>query len=90
MREWLAIVSAGPETSMVAAVVDFSIVLPAYNEAGNIAPIIADLRRLLSGAGRTEIIASTTVRPTARSTRRARRRRRPDGSVCVVHAQLRT
>jgi dolichol-phosphate mannosyltransferase len=56
MREWLAIVSAGPETSMVAAVVDFSIVLPAYNEAGNIAPIIADLRRLLSGAGRTEII----------------------------------
>jgi dolichol-phosphate mannosyltransferase len=41
---------------MAATTVEFSIVLPAYNEAGNIAPIIADLRRLMSAFGRTEII----------------------------------
>src|SRR6202008_592013 len=32
------------------------IVLPAYNEAENIAPMIAELRRLMSPVGRTEII----------------------------------
>jgi polyisoprenyl-phosphate glycosyltransferase len=41
---------------MAPAAVEFSIVLPAYNEAGNIAPIIAELRRLMSAVGRTEII----------------------------------
>ena len=41
---------------MVPAAVEFSIVLPAHNEAGNIAPIIADLRRLMSAVGRTEIV----------------------------------
>jgi dolichol-phosphate mannosyltransferase len=41
---------------MALATVDFSIVLPAYNEVGNIAPIIADLHRVMSALGRTEII----------------------------------
>jgi polyisoprenyl-phosphate glycosyltransferase len=41
---------------MAPAAVEFSIVLPAHNEAGNIAPIIAELRRLMSAVGRTEII----------------------------------
>ena len=44
MREWLL------------SAVEFSIVLPAHNEAGNIAPIIAELKRLMSPLGRTEII----------------------------------
>jgi polyisoprenyl-phosphate glycosyltransferase len=41
---------------MAPAVVEFSIVLPAHNEAENIAPIIAELKRLVSPLGRTEII----------------------------------
>jgi glycosyltransferase involved in cell wall biosynthesis len=41
---------------MAPAAVEFTIVLPAHNEAGNIAPIIAELRRLMSAVGRTEII----------------------------------
>lgn len=41
---------------MVPSTVEFSIVLPAYNEAENIAPMIAELRRLMSPVGRTEII----------------------------------
>src|SRR5262245_41835680 len=41
---------------MVATAAEFSIVLPAHNEAGNIAPMIAELRRLTSAIGRTEII----------------------------------
>jgi len=35
---------------------DFSIVLPAHNEAGNIAPMIAELRRVMAAMGTTEII----------------------------------
>jgi polyisoprenyl-phosphate glycosyltransferase len=41
---------------MTSSAVEFSIVLPAHNEVGNIAPIIAELRRLMSAVGRTEII----------------------------------
>lgn len=41
---------------MAPAAIEFSIVLPAHNEAGNIAPIIAELKRLMSRLGRTEII----------------------------------
>jgi glycosyltransferase involved in cell wall biosynthesis len=41
---------------MPPAAVEFSIVLPAHNEAGNIAPIVAELRRLMAPLGRTEII----------------------------------
>ena len=41
---------------MAASAVEFSIVLPAHNEVVNIAPIIAELRRLMSVVGRTEII----------------------------------
>ena len=41
---------------MATSAVEFSIVLPAHNEAGNIAPIIAELKRLTSTLGRTEII----------------------------------
>jgi glycosyltransferase involved in cell wall biosynthesis len=35
---------------------EFSIVLPAHNEAGNIAPMIAELKRAMASAGSTEII----------------------------------
>ena len=41
---------------MATSAVEFSIVLPAHNEAGNIAPIITELRRLMAPVGRTEII----------------------------------
>src|SRR5262245_17833424 len=41
---------------MASSAVEFSIVLPAHNEAGNVAPIIAELRRLTGPLGRTEII----------------------------------
>jgi glycosyltransferase involved in cell wall biosynthesis len=41
---------------MAPVAVELSIVLPAHNEAGNIAPIIAELKRLTSTLGRTEII----------------------------------
>ena len=41
---------------MASSAVEFSIVLPAHNEVGNVAPIIAELRRLMSAVGRTEII----------------------------------
>jgi len=35
---------------------EFSIVLPAHNEAGNIAPMVAELKRAMAGVGGTEII----------------------------------
>jgi dolichol-phosphate mannosyltransferase len=35
---------------------EFSIVLPAHNEAGNMAPIVAELKRVMAAVGRTEII----------------------------------
>jgi dolichol-phosphate mannosyltransferase len=38
------------------AVPDLSVVLPAHNEAGNIAPMVEALRRILSPLGRYEII----------------------------------
>lgn len=41
---------------MASAAVAFSIVLPAHNEVGNVAPIIAELRRLMAAIGPTEII----------------------------------
>jgi glycosyltransferase involved in cell wall biosynthesis len=41
---------------MTPAPVDFSIVLPAHNEAGNIAPMIAELKRLASPIGPVEIV----------------------------------
>ncbi len=41
---------------MASAAVAFSIVLPAHNEVGNIAPIVAELRRLMAAIGPTEII----------------------------------
>jgi dolichol-phosphate mannosyltransferase len=41
---------------MAASAVEFSIVLPAHNEVGNVAPIVAELRRLMTPVGRTEII----------------------------------
>ena len=41
---------------MVSAPVDLSIVLPAYNEAGNIAPMIAALKRVAAPLGRVEIV----------------------------------
>jgi dolichol-phosphate mannosyltransferase len=45
-----------PDMRMAPATVEFSIVLPAHNEVGNIVPIIAELKRLMSAVGRTEII----------------------------------
>ncbi len=41
---------------MVPAPVDFSIVLPAHDEAGNIAPMIAELKRVMAAIGPAEII----------------------------------
>lgn len=41
---------------MASAAVALSIVLPAHNEVGNVAPIIAELRRLTAAIGPTEII----------------------------------
>jgi glycosyltransferase involved in cell wall biosynthesis len=48
--------AATPDMRMAPVAVELSIVLPAHNEAGNIAPIIAELKRLTSTLGRTEII----------------------------------
>jgi polyisoprenyl-phosphate glycosyltransferase len=41
---------------MSAAGPDISVVLPAYNEAGNIAPMVSALERVLTGLGRFEIM----------------------------------
>jgi hypothetical protein len=34
----------------------FSIVIPVYNEAGNVAPLVAEISRAMEGAGAFEII----------------------------------
>ncbi len=52
----VAVLHVMPDVRMAPAAIEFSIVLPAHNEAGNVAPIIAELKGLMAAQGRTEII----------------------------------